>query len=272
MKRFNVETVMGIFILFFPLVLRAQQAIPRQIPAYPISISFNKTSNLIFPYAIESVDRGSADVLVQKAEEVNNILQVKAARKKFAETNLTVITVDGRFYSFRVNYASDPSALNLSFEKEQAPILLKDHPADAAAFQQTVNLIKVKEGFLHVHSTAQKMKIRLQGIYLKDGLMYFDIRLNNRSLIDFESDKSKFFIQDRRRAKRTAVQQIEMLPVYQEDLERVSGGQPGQLILAFKPFTILPTQQLIIQIGSQNGSRNVQLKVGHRVLLKARRL
>lgn len=45
---------------------------------------------------LKSVDRGSKDVLAQKAKGVESILQVKAAKTNFDETNLTVINADGK--------------------------------------------------------------------------------------------------------------------------------------------------------------------------------
>ena len=85
------------------------------IEPYPLQITLNKTTNLIFPYAIKSVDRGSADVLAQKAKGVENILLVKAGRQNFSETNLSVITADGKLYSFVLDYINNPSAINISF-------------------------------------------------------------------------------------------------------------------------------------------------------------
>src|SRR5881275_3044240 len=83
------------------------QYLPKPITPYRIDIGYNKTSNLIFPYAIKSVDKGSADILAQKASGVENILQIKAGEQNFKETNLTVITANGQFYSFIVNYSDE---------------------------------------------------------------------------------------------------------------------------------------------------------------------
>ncbi|MEJ7829531.1 MAG: DUF4138 domain-containing protein, partial [Segetibacter sp.] len=88
------------------------------IEPYPLKITLNKTTNLIFPYSIKSVDRGSADVLAQKAKGVENILLVKAGKENFAETNLSVITTDGKLYSFVVDYINNPAAINFSFERD----------------------------------------------------------------------------------------------------------------------------------------------------------
>lgn len=56
---------------------------------------YNKTSNLVFPDAIVSIDRGSQDIMAQKAFGVENILRVKAVAKSFEETDLSVITKEG---------------------------------------------------------------------------------------------------------------------------------------------------------------------------------
>lgn len=123
MKRIAAIMITGIFLLFTcetsfsqSLTGKFQTTI---IEPYPLKITLNKTTNLIFPYAIKSVDRGSADVLAQKAKGVENILLVKANRENFSETNLSVITADGKLYSFILDYMSNPAAINLSFLKDR---------------------------------------------------------------------------------------------------------------------------------------------------------
>src|SRR4026208_1556513 len=78
--------------------------------AQPVSlgISKDKTTSLIFPFAIRPVDRGTKDVLVQPVKEADNILLVKAATENFAETNLSIVTDDGSVYSFVLNFDNRP--------------------------------------------------------------------------------------------------------------------------------------------------------------------
>src|SRR5689334_10024769 len=71
---------------------------------YRLEVSYNKTTHLVFPLSIISIDRGSASILAQKAPGVENILKVKADQKAFEETSLNVITSDGKLYSFLVCY------------------------------------------------------------------------------------------------------------------------------------------------------------------------
>ena len=93
--------------------LNTSDTTPVTINSIEISICYNKTTSLIFPYAVISVDRGSADVLAQKAKAVENILHVKAGKRNFTPTNLSVVTADGKFYSFLLHYEENPMILSV---------------------------------------------------------------------------------------------------------------------------------------------------------------
>lgn len=79
------------------------------IPSGHLTITYNKTTNLIFPYSVQSIDRGSRDILVQQPKGTENIVQVKADKPNFDQTNLSVITIDGKLYSFTVDYTDQPT-------------------------------------------------------------------------------------------------------------------------------------------------------------------
>src|SRR5687768_2136525 len=117
MKKTSPTLIMIVFLCFrYSLTdgqSLAESAAITILKSYPMGITYAKTTNLIFPYAIKSVDRGSPDVLAQMAKGVDNILLVKAGSKNFPETNLTVITTDGKLYSFLVGYTSQPPFLIL---------------------------------------------------------------------------------------------------------------------------------------------------------------
>src|SRR5256885_4222856 len=83
------------------------------IPSGHLNVTYNKTTNLIFPYSVQSIDRGSQDILVQQPKGTANIVQLKVGKQNFTETNLSVITIDGQLYSFIIDYASQASQLNI---------------------------------------------------------------------------------------------------------------------------------------------------------------
>lgn len=86
----------------------------RMIPPYALEVTFNKTVHVIFPAPIRYVDLGSADLLAAKADGTENVLRVKAALRDFSrESNLSVITEDGNYYTFNVKYADEPVRLSV---------------------------------------------------------------------------------------------------------------------------------------------------------------
>ena len=77
-----------------------------KIEPYEMEVTFDKTSHLIFPSAIRYIDLGSDYLVAGKAEDADNVLRIKAAVRDFEEeTNFSVITEDGCFYSFNVYYS-----------------------------------------------------------------------------------------------------------------------------------------------------------------------
>ena len=88
------------------------------IVPYRLEVTFSKTVHLIFPSAIKYVDLGSSDIIAGKADGVENVVRVKAAVEGFSEeTNFSVITSDGTFYSFIVVYADQPALLNINMDQ-----------------------------------------------------------------------------------------------------------------------------------------------------------
>lgn len=259
--------------LFFYYEASAQTIASRSIEPYRIEVSYWKTSNLVFPYAIKSVDRGTDAVLAQKAKGVENILQLKAGQQDFVPTNLSVITADGQLYSFLVDYAAEPAILNLSFGKdciEQAS--LNGKLINEKVFGTVAEIIERKSRFLNGHTKEQKASLYLRNIYLNNQLMWFTLKIRNQSLIDYHPDFIRFFLTDKKRSKRTAIQETEIVPMYATEKGAVNGKQSKLFVLAFTPFTVPSTQQLIIQVGEQGGGRSLLLKVNHREVLKARGL
>ena len=276
MEKCNRVIMAALFCLLFQISSIAQRppaVIPtKSIEPYKIAVSYNKTSNLIFPFTIKSVDRGSSAILVQKAKGIENILQVKAAQTGFVTTNLSVVTGDGQFYSFIVEYAAEPLPLNMSFNKDTVNAFLSDAPLNEAELKVLADQVQLQPSFLHKKVKEQEMKLSLQSIYLSANAMWFKMQLNNHSLIDYTPDYVRFFIRDRKRSKRTAVQENKLQPLYVQPSFVVNGNQVVDIIYGFTPFTIPANRELIMQVAEQNGGRSLVLRISHKTILKARLL
>ena len=83
--------------------IQAQARVAESQPIRPmrIEVGFTKTVHIIFPSGVTYIDIGSMDIIAGKADGAENVVRVKAAVKDFTtETNLTIITEDGGFYTF----------------------------------------------------------------------------------------------------------------------------------------------------------------------------
>lgn len=93
-------------------------SVEQNIESYRLGVAFYKTVHLIFPAAVKYVDLGSTDIIAGKADGVENVVRVKASVEGFAnETNFSVITADGSFYSFNAYYTDEPATLNINMNQ-----------------------------------------------------------------------------------------------------------------------------------------------------------
>jgi conjugative transposon TraN protein len=249
----------------------------QEIISDELLICYNKTTSLVFPFAITSVDRGSRDVLAQKAMGVENVLQVKAARKDFAETNLTVITADGKLHHFNVNYSEEPSKQTISVA-DANNVVRADGLILASDAINAREIMLLSQNALCSNATAKvdrmskyRMSLTLRSIFINDDIIFYRIQLRNRSAISYDIKSLKFYIKDKRRAKRTSSQEIVAEPVYVFNKEdQVDGYGSAEIIFALRKFTIPDGKALHIDLFEADGGRNLSLKIQNSDILKAR--
>lgn len=226
-----------------------------------LNITTDKTTSLVFPFAIKHVDRGTSSVLAQQIKEAPEILLIKAAEKDFTETNLSVVTDDGSVYAFTITYDSKPSAWVYYLPVNRT-----------ATISTYANVILDNERIVKgVNDKKYNMKAGVKGIYIKDNTIYFQVYINNDGTVDYDIDLLRFFIKDKKRSKRTAVQESEQKPLHiTGNYNKVRGSNNTVFVMALEKFTIPDKKYLAIQMMEKNGGRHFLLKVRNRDIMKAR--
>lgn len=263
-------------LLIISFKVNAQQRASLQlgtVEPYRVQISTDKTTNIIFPLGIVSVDRGNKHILVQKAKGVENILQVKAANDSIKESNLSVITSDGKLNSFIVNYAKDPAVLNVSLldDPRKGTIFFSSDQINQAEIEtyskQTLYSRKRVGG---INGKNFGIGFRLSGIFIYSNLMYFRIRIENQSNIAYDIDQLRFYIRDEKKSKRTASQETEITPVnIYNNTSTVFPLDGNTLVIALPKFTIPDKKYLALQLMEANGGRHLELEVKNRQVMRA---
>jgi len=238
-----------------------------------IPIALNKTTSLVFPFAIKSVDRGTKDILIQKVKGFENILQIKAANRDFVATNLTVVTSDGILYSFIIYYNERSPVLSLNVgktAKEAARLIFSNNEEDKGQIETYGRLALCNQN----HFRSRKVKkygilFQLTGIGIHDDVMYYRIQVQNNSKIKYNIEQLRFFIRDSKKMKRTASQEIEMLPIsILNNVTEIREGSQNVFVFAVPKFTIAEQKYLAIQLIEKQGGRHLELAVKNKVLQK----
>jgi conjugative transposon TraN protein len=237
-----------------------------QVEFKNLQIAQMKTTSVVFPYPIKSIDKGSSQVLIQKAKGVENILLVKAGKENFSQTNLTVVTTEGNLYGFILNY--DEQCPDLNFLVQSASALNGDivftlDNENQKKIQQYAQLALMKKRKLSGISKSKfDISLRLTGVYIHQDVIYLRLLLGNKSKINFDIDQLRFFIGDQRKSTRTASQEIEMSPLLlTSELIKIPERSELSLVCALPKFTIGERKYLTVELLEKNGQRQLGLDI-----------
>ena len=259
----------------------------KMIPPYGLEVTFDKTVHIIFPSAIRYIDLGSTNIIAGKADGAENVIRVKAAVRNFKmETNFSVITEEGSFYTFNVKYANEPLLMSVE---------LKDFIHDGDTVSHPNNALEVylkelgNESPMMVHlimksiykndrreinqigSLSFGIQYLLKGIYTHNGLLYFYTQINNSSNVPFDLDFITFKIIDKKVMKRTAIQETVIFPIRAFNyVTRVGGKSSERTVFVLDKFTIPDDKEFVVELNEKNGGRHQRFTVGSSGIVKAK--
>lgn len=259
-----------------------------------IEVGFTKTVHILFPAPVTYIDIGSMAIIAGKADGAENVVRVKAAVRDFAEeTNLTVITEDGGFYTFDARYAENPATSTIEISVVESPaaqpasaaeparadegrVLLREVGRERPASVKRVlsdiyrqNRADVKG----IHTRKYGVELEVRGIYVHNDVIYLHVQIANNTNISFEVDYRRFVVADRKAAKRTAQQQriIEPLRVC-NDPSIVREHQRQRIVFALPKLTLEEDKILLLEIAEKDGARHQYLEISSKELLEAKAL
>ena len=245
----------------------------RMIPPHALEVCFEKTTHIIFPSEIVYCDLGNENLVAGLADGAKNVLRVKSAFKSFKqETNLSVITEDGSYYSFNVKFAKEPLLLNIEMTDFLHDGEAVNRPNNAQEIyleklgSESPMLVKLimksiykqnKREIKHIGSKRFGVQFLLKSIYANNGLLYFHTELKNISNIPFDVDYVSF-----------KEQVLEPLRA-QNYVTVVHGKQSERTVFALEKFTIPDDKQLVIEIAEKEGGRHQSFVVENEDIVRA---
>ena len=258
----------------------------RMIPPHGLEVTYDKTVHVIFPAAVRYVDLGSPNLIAGKADGAENVIRVKATVRDFrAETNMSVITEDGSFYTFNIRYAAEPLLLNVEMcdfihdgESANRPnnameVYLTELGSESPLLVRLIMKSIYKQDRREVkHIGCKRFGVQylLKGIYTHNGLLYFHTQIRNGSNVPFDVDFITFKIVDKKVAKRTAIQEQVIFPLRAYNYAtHVAGKRDERTVFTFDKFTIPDDKCLVVELNEKNGGRHQSFTVENEDLVRA---
>lgn len=262
--------------LLFLCLLSAMTTLYAQTPAYPeiIQVGKNTTTMLVFATPIKNADRGSADIIIQPVTNARHVLKVKAVKDDFTPTNLTVFTEDDKIFTITVQY--NPLPVELAYNFTPAP-LNTPHVGVPFLNQSQIETQAALIAGLHPITgrpakRAYAMGMRLNGIYVKAGVMFFHFTMHNYSNVPYNLAFLRCYQRDKKKAKRSSHMEKEVVPRHFHQQTTIGPYSKGTYVVAMDQFTIADNKLFVLECFEKNGDRHLNLNIKGKHILRARQL
>ena len=259
----------------------------RMIPPHGLEVTYDKTVHILFPSAVRYVDLGSPNLIAGEADGAENVIRVKATVRNFrTETNMSVITEDGSYYSFNVKYADEPLLLNVEMKdfihdgstvnrpNNAQEIYLKELGSESPMLVHLIMKSLHKENKRKVkHIGCKRFGIQylLKGIYVHNDLLYLHTEIKNQSNVPFDVDYITFKIVDKKVMKRTTIQEQVIFPLRAYDyVTTVAEKKDGRTVFVLDKFTIPSDKVLVVEMHEKSGGRHQTFTVESEDIVRAR--
>lgn len=258
----------------------------RMIPPHGLEITYEKTVHIIFPAPVKYVDLGNTNLVAGKADGAENVIRVKAAVRNFTEeTNMSVITEDGDFFSFNVKYVDEPLLLNIEmcdFIHDGEAVNRPNNAMDIYLTElenESPRLVRLimksvyrddKRRIRHIGSKRFGVQFLLKGLYTHGDLLYFHTEVKNGTHVPFDVDFVSFKIVDKKIMKRTAMQEQAVYPLRAYHyITRVDGKKKERSVFALPKFTLPDDKKLVVELAEKQGGRHQEFEVASEDLVRA---
>lgn len=234
----------------------------RGIAPQNIGVVESRTTHILFPQRVLSLDLGHGQLLAQIHPEQGQVVSVKAGHPEMETTTLTVITEEGGFYSFLVHYDPDPEVVNWvmgppnwSFSSEQRALSAAERAEDLRRLEKKgPSSFQLRDGMGLVD-------LQIRGVYVHRNTYYVKGWVRNRSYRNLRFHPLSFSVQAKQRKKRRSRPGREILPLENNPPLRVDRGRIQWWVVSLPEFSMGPKEALVIRLEELGGHRLLQVQL-----------
>lgn len=243
---------------------------------------------LFFPSPIQQAITGSEDFIFTYNREIKQhfgLLQGVPGK----ESNLLVISESGSVFSYIVKYKEQLEQLNY-FVADSSKIgeAIPEKDGDSKIFDkdtmslsankptETQNihmrlyseyLLQKVEGIGNIKERYEGVSLKLENLVFEKDHLYFVMRLENNSSIDYELDFLELSTQIKQKGKRKSMQKLVQRPIIKYNLpHKVQKGHTARFVYVLPKFSLADDKVVILDLQEKNGERDLELAVKQRYI------
>jgi len=247
------------------------------------TIYANDTKNvaLFFPEPIRQGITGSENFIFtynREKEQYFGLLQAKPGK----ESNLLVVNRNGSIFSYIVRYRKQLSKLNyfipLSNSIGNEKPMVNDSIL-AEPFEEIIDnriyyyqkfcsyLLERKQHICQIKKRNQGIILSIENIVFDTEQLYFVIRIENKSTLDYDLNFLNLSIETRQKGKKKSLQRLYQEPIYKHHLpSKIAENETVRFVYVLSKFSLSNDSRAILELNEKNGERNIELKLSHKYI------
>lgn len=256
------------------LLMLCSISIFAQSPLDTIYANGQKNVALFFPEPIRQGITGSPHFVFsynREKEQYFGLLQAEPGN----ESNLLVVTNDGKVYSYILKFSEKLPKLNYFIAENESigsevpqDIIQKklneseDKPSvKVAYFQKYCDYLLNSKNETVGTKRHKGLKLQLQKIVYDASEVYFVIEFKNKSAIDFEIDYLNVYRTNGNNKRKASYQSLQQKVIYEYKFpNNIPNKQSQRFVYVLPKFVLGNDEKLLLEIKELNGNRKVLLE------------
>ena len=236
-------------------------------PPDTITISKSYTSHMIYSSDLTYAHLSNGEAIdAMVVPQARNILAI-AAKTRFNQEsgNVTVLEADGFLHTYITNYEEHPSSLVLNYQRGsresetgQQQVVSLMRRTDAPKLDEVLSL---PQGLFHVATRKNRITVICENVFSYSDITYVTIRLENRSGISYEADRTNFVIRSQPRHRTSIVEETNLIPKATLGSLSVPSGGVGRMVFSFDKLSLAADHIFRICVYESGGRRDFFLNL-----------
>ncbi len=240
-----------------------------------------KNVSLFFPNPVRQGIVGSDNFVFtynREKEQYFGLLQAKPGKP----SNLLIINSNGSIFTYIISYKEQLEKLNYFVPQTESIGFEQPKFTESPDSTNVANLftdktfyyerfssylLTRKQHIANIQKRINGIVLSLENIVFDKEELYFVIKIENKSTLDYDLNFLDISTQTRKQGKKKSLQKISQLPNFKYDVPvKVTKKEIKRMVYVLPKFSLSNDKMVVLELNEKSGERNLKLKVSNRYI------